>query len=353
MISHKKEITRVAKTSQAGFTLLEVALAVVIGGMLLAMFGQSLVNTLNESKIRTTQHRIAEINNALLRFSSYSNHLPCPADRTIPAPVGGVAQPNYNAAVANCSVGTAAAGTVSSGGVRIGGVPTRTLNLPDEYAFDAWGMRLIYAVTEKMAMTATMDATRGCNTAAGVDPNNDAHKGGACVSVTGNPRLAAFAVVSTGQDRQGSFTINGGAGAACAAAPGADTENCDDDANFTDALQVATAGVSYFDDFIEYETLDADIDEIPPGAVLPFRLNECPKGWDRMPETEGHIIVGRGPFTNPAPSGATGPYPTTPVALGQTGGSATRMGNPIGALTGVSEYANYPPYIVYRYCVKS
>lgn len=335
-------------SSDRGFTLMEVALAVVIGGMLLAMFGQSLMNTIQESKIKTTQVRIAEINNALRRHAAYSNHLPCPADRTLVTTAA-----TYGTAVANCGVGIAATGTVSDGGVRVGMVPTRTLNLPDEYGYDGWGMRLIYAVTEKMASTATYDTTAACNTAAGQDPNNQAHKGGACAIVSGNPTRAAYVVVSTGNDRQGSFTTTGAQGPACAVSAGADSENCDDDATFSDALQTSALGATFFDDYIVYQSLQEDIDEIPEGAIVAFRLSTCPKGWDQIPEMEGSFPVGRGAFANPAPSKTAAAYGSKTYLPGQSGGSATRWDDAPGALTGVSEYRNFAPYIAYTYCVKS
>ena len=86
---------------------------------------------------------------------------------------------------------------------------------------------------------------------------------------------------------------------------------------------------------------------------MPFRLPDCPKGWDKLPDVEGRFIVGRGTFANPPPSKASvGSYSNT-LTVGETGGNAERWGEPAGALTGAGEYRNFPPYIVYTYCVKS
>lgn len=330
MKPRKKNMKRWPPLLQKGFTLLEVALAVVVGGMLLAFFGQSLTNTLNESKIKTTQSRIDEVNNALRRFASYSNYVPCPADRTQATTAA-----TYGQALPDCRTSAGAlGGTDTDAGVRIGMVPTRTLNLPDEYGYDGWGMRLIYAVTESMTRTATYDPTA------------------ANVNILGMGS-AAYAIVSTGANRKGSFSSSGQTGPACGSAPGADTENCDGDATFSEAMQSASPGNSYFDDQIEYHSLQADIDEIPEGAVMPFRLSTCPKGWDKFDDLEGKFVVGRGAFTNPAPSKTAGAYGKKTYNPGDIGGSATRRDKTPGKTTGVSEYRNFPPYIAYTYCVKS
>jgi len=38
--------------------------------------------------------------------------------------------------------------------IRIGSVPTRALNLPDEFMYDSYGSRFLYAVSADLATTA-------------------------------------------------------------------------------------------------------------------------------------------------------------------------------------------------------
>ncbi len=336
---------------ESGFTLVEVALVVVIGGLMLALFGDSLTNMIKESKVRTTETRLAEISDALRRYSSYNSMLPCPASRTL-----ATSDVNYGlpAGTGVCNTATVPAGTVrdattATEEVRIGMVPTRTLNLPDDYGYDAWGSRFIYAVTESMTDTATYDAQNSA------------------VEITGNPTPAAFVVVSVGKDKEGGYSVAGGAGPACnAMGSQIDIENCDDDRTFTNALQSSADNANYYDDYISFKNLDTMVSDIPEGAIVAFRLESCPKGWAALPAVEGRVIVGQGELdttlTSPANptstatvsySGATyarpDPDSLTPPDMG---GWASRIdSDPIPGTK--REYPNMPPYVAYLYCVKT
>lgn len=75
-------------------------------------------------------------------------------------------------------------------------VPVRTLNLPDEFALDAWNNRIVYTVTEILAS----------------DPNDFDHTQGAILNVdgAGNNILPAagighYVLVSSGREDTGGF----------------------------------------------------------------------------------------------------------------------------------------------------
>jgi prepilin-type N-terminal cleavage/methylation domain-containing protein len=333
-------------SSAKGFTLLEVAMAVIIGGMLLGLFGEQLIHTLRESKIKTTQYRLEEVHKAVNRYMIYNNHLPCPANR----------QMEMNNALYGYAIGTSSSvrgggtcrsgtsGTASAGGVHIGMVPTRNLNLPDEFGYDGWGSRLIYAVTEQMTNGTTfgrIDAACGA-------------AGGPCIQILGHGQPAAFVIASVGPDRLGGYNIYGQS-IPCAMTPGrADSENCDDDATFTDmphSSAIDSGHTNHNDDMILYSSGEVDSDGVPTGAIMPFRLNDCPKGWDKMKELEGRILVDSGAFSaSTAPQGWAAPN----LSLKGIGGTPTRFGaaSPPAAAS-ATEYDNFPPYIAYTYCVKS
>lgn len=333
---HPKKPLSFSSSNQQGFTLVEVALTVIVGGMLLAFFANTLLVSVNESRIKVTQTRMNEIADALRRDIIYKSRLPCPARRT---DILGAA--TYGVALTACRAGDGViAGTALNNNVRIGMVPTRTLNLPDEYAYDAWGSRFIYAVSSEMTSSLSYNASN------------------ATITIGTNPIRAAFAVVSVGADRQGGYGPNGTASACPASSPTgkADLENCDDDNVFTDIPQsqfIDGTPANFNDDFIVYQSSESLIGDVPEGAIMAFRLRVCPKGWDRLREMEGNIIVGSGSFSNPLPFTATGAYTNQSYAFGATGGSATRYGDVVSDLTAAREYKNIPPYIAYRYCVKS
>ena len=106
--------------------------------------------------------------------------------------------------------------------VRIGALPTRSLNLPDEISKDAWGQRFLYAVTETLAKPGSFLYTDGAISV--VDSSNTD-----IVTPTGG---AHYAIVSSGNDRAGSYSSSGGTLSGLTP-QGHDVENWDNDAVFT------------------------------------------------------------------------------------------------------------------------
>ena len=119
-------------TCQGGFSLVELAIvllivALLIGGMLVPLSAQRDIQNIND-----TQRQLASINEALLGFAADQRRLPCPAipnTTGIENPVGGGACTN------NFD----------------GFLPAITLGLSSTdaqgYAIDAWGNRIRYSVT--------------------------------------------------------------------------------------------------------------------------------------------------------------------------------------------------------------
>ncbi len=130
-----------------GFSLLELAVVVTIVSV---MAGSGMVvgkATMDSAEVATTNSRMQVIETALLAFRRANDRIPCPGNATI-LPSSG----NYGKEAANsgtCTGGTPAANySVTSGGSLIveGSLPTRTLNLPDEYMYDGWGHKFVYSM---------------------------------------------------------------------------------------------------------------------------------------------------------------------------------------------------------------
>jgi len=227
------------------FTLVEVAVVIVLGGLLIAAFSAYIVNFITQSRIKTTESRIEQIHDALITYATTNKKLPCVASR-----VAAMDTLAYGREVGTDCAAAPAGGT--SGNVvhthagkriRIGALPTRDLNLPDEYGYDAWGTRLIYAVTENQTVVN------------GYNPSN----GGIGLIDSGNNSIVTpdnsvtFLIVSTGSDRKGGFSNAGTLISGCTSAPGNDVENCDDDGIFRQTLITSTsAGATYYDDYMIY-----------------------------------------------------------------------------------------------------
>ncbi len=128
---------------QRGFTLIEMAIVLLIMGLLLGG-GLSVIGTqIDQQRIKDTQRILDDARDALLGFAIANNRLPCPATAAtngIESPVGGgVCTAPYN-----------------------GFLPAATLGIPgvdaNGFLTDAWGTpanRIRYAVTIANANSAT------------------------------------------------------------------------------------------------------------------------------------------------------------------------------------------------------
>lgn len=119
---------------QQGFTLAEMAIVLVIIGILLASGLGALSGQLATQRSVETKRMLERANEALLGFALANNHLPCPADPAL-ANTDATAGQEERQAAGNAN----AYRCVRS----YGDLPWRDLGLPE---LDAWGRRLKYAV---------------------------------------------------------------------------------------------------------------------------------------------------------------------------------------------------------------
>jgi prepilin-type N-terminal cleavage/methylation domain-containing protein len=127
--------------SNKGFTLAEIAVAMVIVALLLAGAIIPLRTQIDVRNTADTQRSMDAIKEAIIGYALANGRLPCPADGTIPA--GGVnsGTEQYNTTTGQCadSLGTA---------VTFGVVPWATLGVSET---DAWGRRFSYYVVQTFA----------------------------------------------------------------------------------------------------------------------------------------------------------------------------------------------------------
>jgi prepilin-type N-terminal cleavage/methylation domain-containing protein len=135
--AHNHRIIEFMKAAlQSGFTLIEMAIVLMIVGLLLGGLLVPLTAQMDQRNSIDTQKTLAEIKDALIGFAIANGRLPCPASSTsngVESPVGG----------GNCS------------NFYDGFVPAATLGITSAvdnqgntgFAIDAWGNRIRYAVT--------------------------------------------------------------------------------------------------------------------------------------------------------------------------------------------------------------
>ncbi|WP_373974362.1 prepilin-type N-terminal cleavage/methylation domain-containing protein [Chitinibacter sp. SCUT-21] len=128
MLRHKKW------PRQSGFSLVEMAIVLLIIGILLASGLGALTGQMAAQRYADTKKMLEQANEALLGFALANNHLPCPADPALlNADANAGTEERQSAGSAN------AYRCVRS----YGDLPWRDLGLPE---LDSWGRRLKYAV---------------------------------------------------------------------------------------------------------------------------------------------------------------------------------------------------------------
>lgn len=159
------------KKNRAGFTLVEMAIVLIIVGLLLGGLLMPLSAQVEQRRIGETQKALEEIKESLIGFAIANGRLPCPAPATTAtgAPLAGLEPSPIVAGAVGC---TNAAGVL----------PWATLGVNET---DAWGNRYTYRVTKEFTRTVPQVTFTSCAT-----------------PPPSNPQYAAFALCS-----QGNMTI--------------------------------------------------------------------------------------------------------------------------------------------------
>jgi len=246
-----------------GFTLVELAVVIVIIGLLVGT-GISMSNDIiGTSKKTATENRLDTIEKALSTFFQKNGRLPCPGDETLAETSAnfGIEATATNAD--SCSGGAISANYVSDATyvrkAAEGAVPVVTLGLPKNFMYDGWGYKIAYAVNPVMTTSGyaksyypSKRSTCTANTAIRI---KDA-------AGTARSTSAVYVLVSYGRDGHGAYLSNG-------TRFGANSANADQQTNcHCSSTLVASAYVgdyvqrspnpisvsaNYFDDVVRYK----------------------------------------------------------------------------------------------------
>ena len=126
--------------------MVELAVVIAIGGLLLGYGLSVLTAQLTSTRITTTRDQENVIKTALITFLATNNRFPCPAVENLP-------DTDANYGVEAATPGTCT-GTTDLTGARRGVVPWVSLGLADSAALDGWSRRFTYVVTtsDKLGM---------------------------------------------------------------------------------------------------------------------------------------------------------------------------------------------------------
>ncbi len=264
------------RRGQTAFTLIELAVVLVILGILLGLGLSAGQSAIKNAERLSTLERMAIIKQALDAYAARNGYLPCPADPHTLATGAG-----YGTESRTAGVGCLAAGGVfQNSTVWFGTLPARNLGLDDSFMRDAWNSKLTYAVSGQHVGTSGV----GWNSYAANTGTLVINRGTIATSyatttgVTGIPGASAtYAVISHGKNRRGSFPANGSSiVTACAGPTGneIDIQNCDrNNAIFFDTTyNEGTQATTQFDDYIVW---GSNMMVRNPPAVVP---NVCHTG---------------------------------------------------------------------------
>ncbi len=188
------------KSYRTGFTLLELAIVLVVLSLLAAGIMALLAQDTRRAKAMELEARLEAVHDALLAFRRLNDRLPCPADATLAV---GSADFGVEAATPGTCTGGAPEANFDDGSNTVGGVlPVKSLGLPDTHMFDPWGGRLTYAVDIRATEAAAFTTYGPADTTIGSIQVNDG---------SGNARTtqAVAVIVSHGANGHGAYQLNG------------------------------------------------------------------------------------------------------------------------------------------------
>lgn len=252
-------------STHKGFSLVEIAIVLVIVGLLLGGLLMPLSAQVEGRRISETQKAMDEINQALTGFAIANGRLPCPAS-------GAIATGAANAGMEQIT------GTACSASPSEGVLPWATLGVSET---DAWGRRYGYRVTALFAR-GIPQTTFGCSTAS---PNPNPNP-------PSNPTRSAFAlcspgdidvrdaatgnviadnvpalVISYGPNGLGAYT-SAGTQIATSGAGADEAENADADAIFVSHVP-SSAAANKFDDLVAWLSPNTLFNRMVSAQILP------------------------------------------------------------------------------------
>jgi prepilin-type N-terminal cleavage/methylation domain-containing protein len=140
--------TSLQSAMSRGFTLVEVAVVLLVISVLIAMAAAITRGVTAAQKRSLTATRMAMVDAAILQFVTTQRRLPCPANGTL-------ASSDNNAGIETNRTAGAGCTTDQANGV----VPWRALALTELEATDGWDRRLTYRVFPGLAADGGMDMT--------------------------------------------------------------------------------------------------------------------------------------------------------------------------------------------------
>lgn len=248
------------RNSTKGFTVVELAIVMVVAGLLLSMIGSGLISYMSIAKYKDTIRNQTIITKALELYTEQKGRLPCPA---VPTRSIGSDSDYGDEVSGGCASSTCPTGLICSEDVIIGAVPIKEINLDATLSLDGWENKYTYIIEKNQTELNCTSNGQTENSIKIQDPNGNNVSPPFCHETTATSPILygtvtpsrsksgapAFVLISHGEDGNGAWN-RFGERADCSAT-GYDKENCDDDNILFDA-QSSFEEASYFDDVLSW-----------------------------------------------------------------------------------------------------
>lgn len=251
-----------------GFSLIELAIVLVVVGLMAVFAVQLLSNDSSDDCHARTEAQLKTIDTALQNFVATHSRLPKPARMGL-----GSSDPLYGYEAHGSISDPLDAGyatdvptdVTNAGGVLIGSLPHVTLGLENSYASDCWGSKFTYAVTN--ALTSGNTTNGYMSNAAGTITLR--------THTLADPQLLSseisYVVLSHGQDKYGATPLSAGnrSPANCngSSEPKIDRENCNSDTIFFNSTRNTGETDQYFDDVLTFSSKIRSTEPCPAQMV--------------------------------------------------------------------------------------
>lgn len=246
-----------------GFTLVETAAVILVLSIMITSLVTVFSTDANEQAIDTTSEKLQKIDAAINAYFNQKGFLPCAASKN-----AALSSASFGVSTNCATVGSSAPAYFESGAsadrIRIGAVPTRELNIPDDYAFDGWNNRITYAVAANLAQSSALynshtSATTGMTIRDA--STNSLH--------SASPTFISYTIISHGKDGGGATNLIGDQIPVACSGTRNDGENCNNDSIFRDQF-VDFNSAAYFDDQIIWRTKSQlNLYSLNPSAGVP------------------------------------------------------------------------------------
>lgn len=196
-----------------GFTLLELSIVLVLIAAIISGGLAILTSSLQASQYNVTVARMDKIEQTLLYFAIANGRIPCPSDLSqtvssttygMEAGAGAGSSPGTGTGACTGATMVPTATFTASSGTAEGGVPTRALQLSDDYMYDGWGRRFRYAADPTMTVAGALPFPTGLCSVPSASAITVSDYAGAVRTTAG-----IYALISHGANGHGAYTSNG------------------------------------------------------------------------------------------------------------------------------------------------